>query len=250
MGELLRTEGLKKAFGEIHAVDDVDLSVQEGIFTSIIGPNGAGKTTLVGLLTGRLSPDGGRIFFQGEEITKLTTYKRVRKGISTSFQIINIFPALTVFQNIEIPVLARLGRCSSLFGRIEDLDDVKEEVERVLKDVELLDKRSLPARVLSHGHQRLLEIGLALASEPKLLFLDEPTAGLNVQERLHLIEHVKRLSTEKQTTFVIVEHDMDLVFSLSDRIVVMHRGRIFAEGNPEEIKGHPGVREVYLGEEL
>lgn len=250
MGELLRTEGLKKAFGEIHAVDTVDLRIEEGILTSIIGPNGAGKTTLVGLLTGRLSPDGGRIFFQGEDITKLTTYKRVRKGITSSFQIINVFPALTVFQNIQIPVLARLGRSSSLFGRVEDLDDVREEVERILKDVELLDKSALSARVLSYGHQRLLEIGLALASEPTLLFLDEPTAGLNVQERLHLIEHIKRLSTEKQTTFVIVEHDMDLVFSLSDRIVVMHRGKLFAQGKPEEIKGHPGVREVYLGEEL
>lgn len=241
---------MKKSFGEIHAVDTVDLRIEEGILTSIIGPNGAGKTTLVGLLTGRLPPNGGRIFFQGEDITKLATYRRVKKGITSSFQLINIFPALTVFQNIQIPVLARLGRSRSLFRRVEDLDDVREEVERVLKAVELLDQRALPAKALAYGHQRLLEIGLALASEPTLLFLDEPTAGLNVQERLHLIEHIKRLSTEKQTTFVIIEHDMDLVFSLSDWIVVMHRGKLFAQGKPEEIKGHPGVREVYLGEEL
>lgn len=250
MPEILETRDLKKSFGEIHAVDRVSLKIQERLLTSLIGPNGAGKTTLIGLLTGRLKPDFGRIFFRGEEITKLPVHKRVRRGLATSFQIVNIFPGLTVFQNLKIPVLVRLGKGASLLPQVERMDDVRQEVERLLKDVGLLDKGHLPARFLSHGHQRLLEIALALATEPTLLFLDEPTAGLNLSERLRLMEQIKQLASEKKTTFVIVEHDMDLVFSLSDRIVVMHRGQVFAEGSPEEIKENRGVREIYLGEEL
>jgi len=250
MQEILETRDLKKSFGEIHAVDDVTLKIPQRLLTSIIGPNGAGKTTFVGLLTGRIRPDSGRIFFKGEEITKLPTHTRVRRGICTSFQIINIFPALTVFQNVKIPVLVRLGKGASLFSRVDRMDDVRHEVERLLKDLGLLEMGHLPARFLSHGHQRLLEIALALATEPMLLFLDEPTAGLNLAERLHLMEQIKQLSSEKKTTFVIVEHDMDLVFSLSDRIVVMHRGQVFAEGSPHEIKQNRDVKEIYLGEEL
>jgi len=250
MTDLLRTERLKKYFGVVSAVDHIDLVIHEGTLTSIIGPNGAGKTTLINVLTGNIPPDSGKVFFKGKDITYLPTHKRVKQGICRSFQIMNIFPKLTVFENVQIPVLPIMNKTLSLFSRVSDLRDVREKVEGVLNDIGLSEKKDSPAGTLSHGDQRLLEIGIAMASEPQLLFLDEPTAGMNPMERVKILENIKRLSTEKHTTFVIVEHDMDIVFSLSERIVVMHRGRVIADGKPDEIKDDEKVREVYLGEEF
>jgi branched-chain amino acid transport system ATP-binding protein len=250
MGELLRTEKLRKYFGVVSAADDIDLKIGEGVLTSIIGPNGAGKTTLINLLTGNVLVDSGKIFFDNEEITHLPTHKRVKKGICRSFQIMNIFPKLSVFENLQIPVLSLLNQSLSFFKPLRRHTDVNERVEKLLNEIGLTDKKDLPAGTLSHGDQRLLEIGLAMAPEPKLLFLDEPTAGMNPVERVKVLENIRRLSKERQSTFVIVEHDMDIVFSLSDRIVVLHRGQILADGRPEEIKQNEDVRKVYLGEEL
>ena len=250
MTELLRTEDLSKAFGHFIAVDSVTINFTMDTLTSIIGPNGAGKTTLINLLTGSLPMDSGRIFFKGEEITKIPTNERVKRGIGRSFQIMNIFPMLTVFQNVQIPVLSFLNKSLKFFSRLDAHREVINEVERISKEVGLWDKREVLAGELSHGDQRLLEMSIAIASQPELCFLDEPTSGMNPRERVKILENIRRLSKERRTTFIIVEHDMDVVFSLSDRIVVMHRGGIIADGKPDEIKENQNVKEVYLGEEL
>jgi len=250
MAELLRTEKLRKFFGVVSAADDIDLRIEEGVLSSIIGPNGAGKTTLINLLTGNLAADSGKVFFRDEEITHLPIHKRVKKGICRSFQIMNIFPKLSVYENIQIPAFSFFNRSLRFFRATSQHVDVNEKVEKLLNEIGLADKKGLPAGTLSHGDQRLLEIGLAMASEPKLLFLDEPTAGMNPVERVKVLENIRRLSKEKQSTFVIIEHDMDIVFSLSDRIIVLHRGQILADGAPEAIKRNEDVRKVYLGEEI
>lgn len=250
MAELLRTEKIRKYFGVVSAADDIDLRIDEGVLTSIIGPNGAGKTTLINLLTGNILADSGKVYFRNEEITRLPIHKRVKKGICRSFQIMNIFPKLTVYENLQIPILSYLNLTLRFFKPLSCHGDAKEKVDKLLKEIGLTNKKDISAGTLSHGDQRLLEIGLAMASEPKLLFLDEPTAGMNPVERVRILENIRRLSLEKQSTFVIVEHDMDIVFSLSDRIVVLHRGQILAEGKPEEIKQNEDVRKVYLGEEI
>ena len=250
MPELLRTEKLRKYFGVVSAADNVDLQIEEGVLTSIIGPNGAGKTTLINLLTGNILADSGKVFFCNEDISHLPIHKRVKKGICRSFQIMNIFLKLSVFENLQIPVFSLLNRSLSFFKPVRSYPDVNERVEKLLAELGMANKKDLPAGTLSHGDQRLLEIGLAMASEPKLLFLDEPTAGMNPVERVKVLENIRRLSREKQSTFVIVEHDMDIVFSLSDRIVVLHRGQILADGKPEEIKQNEDVRKVYLGEDI
>jgi len=250
MAELLRTEKLRKYFGMVGAADNIDLQIKEGVLTSIIGPNGAGKTTLINLLTGNILPDSGKVFFNNEEITHLPTHKRVKKGICRSFQIMNIFPKLSVFENLQIPTFSLLNQSLSFFKPVRRHTDVNERVEKLVNEIGLADKKDHPAGTLSHGDQRLLEIALAMAPEPKLLFLDEPTAGMNPVERVKVLENIRRLSGEKKSTFVIVEHDMDIVFSLSDRIVVLHRGQILADGKPDEIKQNEDVRKVYLGEEI
>lgn len=250
MQELLRTEKLKKYFGVVSAADDVDLTIEKGRLTSVIGPNGAGKTTLINLLTGNILPDSGKVFFNGEEITRLPIHKRVKKGICRSFQIMNIFPKLSVYENLQIPILSYLNRSMKFYRPVHSHIDVNERVDQLLQEIGLTDKKGVPAGTLSHGDQRLLEIGLAMAPEPKLLFLDEPTAGMNPVERVRVLENIRRLSIEKESTFVIVEHDMDIVFSLSDRIVVLHRGQILADGTPTEIRQNEDVRKVYLGEEI
>jgi branched-chain amino acid transport system ATP-binding protein len=250
VADLLRTEKLRKYFGVVSAADNIDLQIEEGVLTSIIGPNGAGKTTLINLLTGNILADSGKVFFYDEEITHLPIHKRVKKGICRSFQIMNIFPKLTVFENLQIPILSLMNRSLSFFKPVRSHLDVNARVEKLLNEIGLMDKKDLLAGTLSHGDQRLLEIALAMASEPKLLFLDEPTAGMNPVERVKVLENIRRLSREKQSTFVIVEHDMDIVFSLSDRIVVLHRGQILADGRPGEIKQNEDVKKVYLGEEI
>jgi len=248
--EIIRTENLGKYFGKMAAVHEVTLTLQEGLFTSVIGPNGAGKTTLINLLSGYLLPDRGKILFQGNEITRLGPDKRVRMGISRSFQVMNIFPRMTVFQNILLPVLSRLDKTSSAFSSLLSQKEAVGEAEKILGEVWLKEEKDFPAGELSHGDQRLLELGIAVASNPQICFLDEPSSGMNPIERIKVLELVKKLAAERKTTFIIVEHDMDIVFSLSDWIVVMNRGEILAEGRPDEIRANREVREIYLGEEI
>lgn len=250
MKAIIYTEALAKYFGEMAAVHEVNLKISEGLFTSIIGPNGAGKTTLINLLSGYLFPDKGKIFWQEMEITKLPAHKRVKMGISRSFQIMNIFPRLTVFQNILLPVLSRENRNFRPFASWSAQKEAIEETEGILNEVWLWKERNSPAGKLSHGDQRLLELGIALSVNPQLCFLDEPSSGMNPLERAKVLELVRKLAAERKTTFVIVEHDMDVVFSLSDWIVVMNRGEVLAEGKPEEIRANREVRDIYLGEEV
>jgi len=250
MSDLLTIEGVRKRFGHFAAIDGVDLMLPAGRLTAIIGPNGAGKTTLINLATGALFPDSGAIHFKGEAITHLATHHRVRKGLSRSFQIMNIFWRLPVLENVLLPVLSRRGRAGAPLSRLEREKDAVAEAEQILRDIGLAEARDAPAGALSHGDQRLLELGIAIAPRPELCFLDEPSSGLTPVERTTVLTLIRKLSAERHTTFVIVEHDMDVVFSLADWIVVMNRGRVLAEGSPAQIRAKREVREVYLGEEL
>ena len=248
--ELLRIESAGKRFGDFVAVNGVSLTLPAGRLTAIIGPNGAGKTTLINLATGAMFPDSGALRFKGEDITRLAIHHRIRKGLSRSFQIMNIFARLSVLQNILVPVLARHGRTAIPFHGMERETEAVAEARQVLQEIGLLDHEHDPAGALSHGDQRLLEMGIAIAPAPQLCFLDEPSSGLTPTERSTVLELIRGLSAERRTTFVIVEHDMDVVFSLAEWIVVMNRGEVLAEGLPAEIRENGAVREVYLGEEF
>jgi branched-chain amino acid transport system ATP-binding protein len=245
---LLHTEGLTKLFNEeFWAVRNVGLNFEKGVLTSIIGPNGAGKTTLINLLSGSLKPSAGKIFFQNQEITHAHIVRRVKLGICRSFQITNIFPKLSLLQNIQIPLISYYRRTSKLFSRLPEKDIVNKEALEILNDIGLIERKELIAYQLSHGEQRQLEIGIALATHPEIIFLDEPTQGMNKMEKSKIIKFIEDFSKRGKATFVIVEHDMDVVFSVSERIVVLHNGEVIADGNPEEITKNERVREVYLG---
>lgn len=248
--EILRIEKLNKSFGRVQAAKDVNLSFEAGVLTSIIGPNGAGKSTLINMLSGSLLPDSGRVVFDGGDITRLPVHRRVKMGLCRSFQLVNIFPEMTVFDNIQLPALAINNRTRRMFRSIGKETSVHVEVSQLLERIGLSHESGTVARALSHGDQRVLEVGVALAAKPKLLFLDEPTAGMNPVERVRILENIKHLSESGETTFVLVEHDMDVVFSLSERVIVLHYGEVIGDGTTEEVKNNPRVREVYLGEEV
>jgi branched-chain amino acid transport system ATP-binding protein len=247
---LLETQELRKTFGRLAAVAGVSLNLAEGTLTAIIGPNGAGKTTFINLLTGLLVPDAGTVRFKGEDITRLPPHGRVRRGLSRSFQIMNIFPSLAARQNLLLPVLSRLGRNLRALTRLEWETEADAEVEALLREIGLWEKRDARAGALSHGDQRLLELGIAVGTRPELCFLDEPCSGMNPIERQAVMGLMRKLSGERRTTFVIIEHDMDVVFSLSQRIVVMNHGEVLADGTPDAIRENRAVREIYLGGEV
>jgi len=247
---LLQIENLNKSFGRVQAAGNINLTFEEGVLTSIIGPNGAGKSTLINMLSGSLPADSGRIFFQGTDITDMPIHRRVRLGLCRSFQVVNVFPELTVFDNIQIPALAVRNRTRRLFGALAKETEVHREVNEILAKIGLAAEAETVASALSHGDSRVLEVGIALAARPKLLFLDEPTAGMNPRERVRILDNIRHLSDQGLTTFVIVEHDMDIVFSLSQRVIVLHYGEVIGDGTTAEVKNNPRVREVYLGEEV
>jgi ABC-type branched-subunit amino acid transport system ATPase component len=247
---LLKVENLCKAFGRVVTADGLNFEIHAGQITSIIGPNGAGKSTLINVLSGTLPADAGRVFLQGAEITRLPTHRRVRLGLCRSFQVVNVFPELTVFENIQIPVLGIVRKAHHIFRDLHHEPGVADRVMEVLDQLNLVERAHSLATELSHGDQRLLEIGIALAVKPKLLFLDEPTAGMNPVERVETLDNIRRLSGSGRTTFVIVEHDMDIVFSLSDRVMVLHRGEIICDGPPDVVQNDKQTRECYLGEEV
>jgi branched-chain amino acid transport system ATP-binding protein len=247
--ELLRIEGVSKRFGEFAAINGMSLVIPAGRLTAVIGPNGAGKTTLINLATGALSPDSGAMYFKGEAITRLPVHHRIRKGLSRSFQIMNIFPQLSVLENVLVPVLSRRGRTGIVLSTVEREEQAVAEARGILREINLLEHAHARAGALSHGDQRLLELGIAIAPTPELCFLDEPSSGLTPLERAAVLELIRKLAAERHTTFVIVEHDMDVVFTLADWIVVMNRGQVLAEGPPGAIRDNREVREVYLGEE-
>ncbi len=247
MNVILRVEGLRKAFGGLRAVADVDLTIREAELRSIIGPNGAGKTTLFNLLTGYLNCDSGRIFLKGEDITYLSSPERVCLGMARTFQRTNIFSSLSVEQNVLVPILRRQGNSWNFITPSKHL--YKNQLQEILQSVGLSEEAERIAGTLSHGHQRCLEVAIALANMPSLLLLDEPTAGMSISECSQMLELVKNINQKLGLTIIVIEHDMNVVFSLSESITVMHLGRIIAEGMPQEIKTNREVQEVYLGED-
>ncbi len=243
---MLRTEGLTKRFGGITAVDDVDFELQDGELCSLIGPNGAGKTTFFNLLTGSLDPSEGAIYFQDREITDLTPQETSSLGIHRSYQITNIFPNSTVLENVRIAAQADDPRSSwTLWRNVNSFEGHLEDAHRILARVDLDDRATDEARHLSHGEKRKLEVAIALAGDPDVLLLDEPNAGVSsesVGDIIHLIEDV---ATDHAV--LLVEHNMDIVMSVSDRIVVLNQGAVIANDVPESVRGDPRVQEAYLG---
>jgi branched-chain amino acid transport system ATP-binding protein len=245
---VLEIRGLVKNFGKLAAVAGVNLDFLEGQFTSIIGPNGAGKTTLFNLVTGRLSPSSGTVMFNGKDITGLPPFQIARLKLSRIFQITNLFPELTVYENIKVSVLAKRKETSKIFTFSKNRSPADEETERILEIIGLTDKKDSLCGSLSHGDQRLVEVGIALAIDPILLLLDEPTGGMGPEETDRMVQFIRTLSEKQKVTILLVEHDMNVVFSVSERIVVMAQGVVIADGNPDEIRKNGKVREAYLGE--
>lgn len=243
---ILRAEGLTKSFRKLMAVNDVSFSIEENELSSIIGPNGAGKTTLFDLLTGHIPPDSGRVTFKGRDITKLPPYTICRAGVGRSFQRLNIFPRLSAFENIQVAVFSAQRKSGNLFSQAEKM--VREETEEILVSVGLDDKKEVQGGLLAHGDQKRLEIGIALACQPELLLLDEPTAGMSPRETIETADLIQKLATQRGLTLIFVEHDMNVVFDISDKIRVMYQGRMIAEGKPEEVKANDEVQRIYLGE--
>jgi branched-chain amino acid transport system ATP-binding protein len=244
---LLQIENLHKKFGGISAINGVSFGVEKGELSSIIGPNGAGKSTLFNLLTGFLPKDSGKVIFKGEEISNLPPYEICKRKIGRSFQLVSLFQRLPVFDNIRIAILAGKGLMLDFFKPARKM--VREETERLLESIGLASKALTSAADLAHGEQRRLELGIALANKPELLFLDEPCSGLTVEESNIMIELIRKLAAEQELTVLLVEHKMDMVFSISRKIRVLHEGRLIFEGGPQEVKSSEIVQKVYLGEE-
>ncbi len=244
---MLQVESLTKSFDDFMAVNGANLTVGKGEIVAVIGPNGAGKTTLFNLITGALKRDRGKIIFKNEDISQLPPYEICKKGISRSYQIVNIFPRLTVFENAQVAVLSHQRRSSSLFRPAQSI--AVKETRSILESVGLLEKEKSIAGSLSHGDQKILEITVALGNEPELLILDEPTAGMSPEETQSTMELVKRLANQRGLTILFCEHDMDIVFSIAQSIMVMRHGQTIIQGTPEEVRGNKEVQEAYLGGE-
>ncbi len=244
---MLQVEGLIKSFDDFMAVNGANLTVEKGQIVAVIGPNGAGKTTLFNLITGALKRDKGKIVFKGEDISELPPYEICRKGISRSYQIVNIFPRLTVFENIQVAVLSYQRKSSNLFRPAQSI--AVEETKSILESVGLSKKGGNITGSLSHGDQKILEIAIALGNEPELLILDEPTAGMSPEETQGTMELVKRLAKQRGLTILFCEHDMDIVFSIAQSIMVMRHGQTIIQGNLEEVRSNKEVQEAYLGGE-
>jgi branched-chain amino acid transport system ATP-binding protein len=247
MDAFLCTDNLCRQFGGVRATNCVCTEFEKTGLRSIIGPNGAGKTTFINIITGRIPASSGKVYFQGAEITNKPTHELVKMGICRTFQITSIFNNLTVFENVRIAKQARSGGSLRIFSTKKNLKKVASDTWVILERLGLQDLADLPAKNLSYGDQRILEVAIALAGDPEVLFLDEPTAGMSPAETNHISELIKGLSRE--ISIVLVEHDMDMVMSISDKITVLHYGSIIAEGAPEEIRTNQLVREAYLGKD-
>ncbi len=247
MTPILETRGLARAFGALQAVADLNLAVPPGELRAVIGPNGAGKTTLFHLISGLLPPTTGDVIFRGENVTALPAPARCRRGISRTFQITSIFPDLAVLENVRIAVQLKRGGNYRLAGGRALLDATEDRARESLAFLGLLGRADDPAATLPHGDQRLLEIAMALAQEPELLLLDEPTQGLSPEDTTAAVAVIRRIARDRRLTIILVEHDMDVVFDLADRISVLHFGQLIAEGTPDEIRANAEVQKAYLG---
>jgi len=244
---MLEVRSLVKNFGALKASDGIDFDVAEGETHAVIGPNGAGKTTFISQLAGNLRPDAGTVRFAGTDVTALSAQRRARMGLARSFQITSVYPEFSALDNVALAVQARSGH-SFRFWRPARRDlTLVEPAERVLDEVGLLQRKNALAANLAHGEQRQLEVAMALATNPRLLLLDEPMAGMGTEESQRMIGLLSKLKQKK--TIILVEHDMDAVFRLADRISVLVYGRVIATGSPEAIRANPEVKAAYLGED-
>ncbi len=248
MTAALELIGLHKSFGKAEIIRGVDLEVGAGKRHAIIGPNGAGKSTLFNLITGRFQPTAGSIKLHGEEINGLAPFQINRKGLSRSFQITNIFPRMSVFENVRCSLLWSRGYRYSFWTLVNNQRDLNDEADRILDEINLTERRNLPAGVLSYAEQRALEIGITMAGGADVIMLDEPTAGMSHSETDYIVELIRRVTVGK--TLVMVEHDMGVVFNLADVISVLVYGQIIASGKPEEVRASRAVQEAYLGAAL
>ena len=241
----LQLVDVHKSFGITHIIRGVNLAVVQGERHAIIGPNGAGKSTLFHLVSGRFALSSGQVLLKGEDITGLPPYMINRRGLSRSFQVTNIFPRLSVFENIRCAVLWSLGYRYAFWRLVERARDVRERTELILEQIKLVARRDVPAGVLTYAEQRALEIGITIAGGAEVIMLDEPTAGMSRSETEHAVELIRRVTVGK--TLIIVEHDMSVVFDLADRISVLVYGQVIATDTPERIRGNAAVQEAYLG---
>jgi branched-chain amino acid transport system ATP-binding protein len=244
---LLEVEHLSRSFGRFSALTDVSLSVERGVLSALIGPNGAWKTTFYNVVSGRFPPTRGRVRLDGEDVTGLEAHRLVGRGIARSFQITNVFPSLSVLENVLVPVILDRHRARRLLRPLGRERDLRARAEGVLDEVGLVAQAGRPVGTLSYGDKRLVEMAIVLARSPRLVLLDEPTAGMNPEETDRMIALVRRLAERLGTTFLVTEHDMRVVFGLARRVFVLHQGSLLAQGSPEQIRDDPRVREAYLG---
>ncbi len=245
--EALKISGLSKQFGGVDAVDNVSFAVNTGERLAIIGPNGAGKTTMFNLINGQLSPTSGRIHFFGQDVTSLPPHRRAHMGQARAFQVISLLQKLTVLQNTVLTINGTKPHRFVMFRPVHRFKDVFDKAEETLEDLDLWEKRNEPVSNLAYGEQRKLEISLGLSMDPKLLLLDEPSAGLTKEESREIIGIIKNL--DPAITIVIVDHDMDMVFEVAQRILVLHYGKVIADGDPMQIQADEKVKEIYMGAE-
>ena len=245
---MLAVEGLSKSFGGVRAVDDVSLVLPKGEIRALIGPNGAGKTTLFNMLTGQLRPDAGEVRWKGERLSGLPPYAVWRRGVSRTFQITATFSSLSALDNVRVARLSHARRTYALLARA-DRGSRRHGARALLDQVGLADQAARPAAVLAYGDQKRLELAVALANDPELLLLDEPTAGMAPAERGALMALTSAIARERGLAVLFTEHDMDVVFSVADRIMVLHQGRVIAEGAPSAVRADALVQRVYLGED-
>jgi branched-chain amino acid transport system ATP-binding protein len=243
---MLEVRELRKSFAGFVAVAGVSLTVQTRQIAAVIGPNGAGKSTLFNLITGHLVPDRGRVMLDGRDITSAPPHRICRMGVGRSFQRTNIFPRLSVFENVQAALLAHRGLGRNFWSRAENF--YREETNALLASIGLATQGRLVAGTLSYGNQKQLELGIALASDPKVLLLDEPTAGMSASETHDTMRLLERIAGERGLTLLFTEHDMEVVFSIAEKIAVLHQGRLLTEGRPAEVRNDPEVRRVYLGQ--
>jgi branched-chain amino acid transport system ATP-binding protein len=247
---LLETVDLTKKFGDLRACDGVSFIVNKGEFLSLVGSNGAGKTSLVNLISGHLKPTSGQIRFEDKDITLTTVHERIKSGIARSFQIVNLFDGLSVFDNVALSIFSREGKLVKIAALADHDQDVRAETLDVLGRFGLASMRAVLAGGLAQGERKLLDVAVAYALRPKLLFLDEPTSGVSTREKTQIMDTVSSVVRDGAVTAVVIEHDMDVVFRYSDRIVMMHEGRFLADGTPEEIKANRDVASILLGAPL
>ena len=245
MTALLEIKDVDKDFSGLEVLFGINLNIERGERHAIIGPNGAGKSTLFNLITGKYRVSGGKILFKEEEITNWSPFKVCRHRLARSFQVTNLFPNMTVYENIRNAILSKKGIRFNMFSRLEKLKGVADETTALLKTIGLEEFPDIPAGELAYGHQRALEIGVTLATDPELILLDEPTAGMTTEETREAVRLIDRVTKGK--TLIIIEHDMDVVFSISDRVTVLYYGKVLATGVPQEIRENEEVKKAYLG---